>query len=136
MSLAHGRGHFVRAIMESVAFMLRKNLALLPALGIEVDEIRSLGGGAKSALWNQIKADVTGKPIVTIRSAEAACVGVAMLAAVATGIHASLEDASKAMVSLADRYEPAPDARESYDPGYRTYLDMYDALYDVFRAGA
>jgi len=136
VSLAHGRGHFVRAIMESVAFMLRKNLELLPALGIEVDEIRSLGGGAKSALWNQIKADVTGKPIVTIRSAEAACVGVAMLAAVATGIHASLEDAAKAMVSLADRYEPASDARETYDPGYRTYLDLYDALYDVFRAGA
>ena len=136
VSLAHGRGHFVRAIMESVAFMLRKNLELLPGLGIEVDEIRSLGGGAKSALWNQIKADVTGKPIVTIRSSEAACVGVAMLAAVAAGVHTSLDDAARAMVRLKDRYEPRPEARGAYERGYRTYLKLYDALYDVFRAGA
>lgn len=136
VSLAHGRGHFVRAIMESVAFMLRKNLELLPALGIEVDEIRSLGGGAKSALWNQIKADVTGKPIVTIRSSEAACVGVAMLAAVAMGVHDSLDDAARAMVRLKDRYEPRGEAGRACASAYATYLDIYEALYDVFRSDA
>ena len=134
ISLKHTRGHFVRAIMESVAFMLRKNLELLPALGINVDEIRSLGGGARSPLWNQIKADVTGVPVATIASPEAACVGVAMLAAVAVGVYPDLDHAARAMVSLKDSYDPSPDARIAYDRSYQTYLSIYDGVRDLFRA--
>ena len=132
VSLKHTRGHFVRAIMESVAFMLEKNLKLLPALGIRVDEIRSLGGGAKSALWNQIKADVTGTPVLTIGSAEAACVGAAMLAAVAVGVYADVEQAAASMVTLKDRYEPSAQTREAYGQAYETYVRLYEALSPLF----
>ena len=135
ISLKHERAHFVRAIMESVAHMLRKNLDLLPALGIEVDEIRSLGGGAKSALWNQIKADVTRKPVLTIRSPEAACVGVAMLAAVAVGAYPNLDRAAAAMVSLKDRYEPsAAQGRQAYDAAYAVYVNLYASVRALFSA--
>ena len=61
-TLRHGKGHFVRAVLEAVAFMLRRNLELLAGAGATADEIRSHGGGARSTLWNQVKADVCGLP--------------------------------------------------------------------------
>ena len=83
---ATARPHFVRAILESVAFMLRRNLELLAAAGAPAAEIRSHGGGARSALWNQIKADACGVPVVTLDGEDAAVRGDAMLAGVAAGV--------------------------------------------------
>ena len=134
--LQHGRGHFVRAIMEAVACMLRRNLDLLPAMGLEVAEIRSMGGGAQSALWNRIKADMTRKPVQTTRGSETACLGVAMLAACALGIYPDLAAAAAAMVRLKDRYEPEDAHRDAYENQYRAYLRLYDALQGVFQAAA
>jgi xylulokinase len=84
-TLRHGRAHFIRAILESVAFMLKRNLDLVEGLGIGVKAITSLGGGARSPLWLQIKADVLQKPVQTIQVEEAACLGAAILGAVAAG---------------------------------------------------
>lgn len=126
--LMHTKSHFVRAIMESVAFMLRKNLDALSKLNIKIDEIRSLGGGAKSRVWNQIKADVTGYPVVTMRNSEAALLGVAMLAAVATGMHGNLKEASRKMVDIKDRYEPNDTHFKTYNENYRIYLELYENL--------
>ncbi|MBI4731368.1 MAG: hypothetical protein HY781_04450, partial [Chloroflexi bacterium] len=65
-TLSHTRGHFVRALLEGVAFLLRRNLESIERTGISVQEIRSTGGGARSRLWNQIKADVCNRPVVTL----------------------------------------------------------------------
>jgi len=128
----HGKGHFVRAIMESVAYMLRRNVELLEELGIEVREIRSTGGASKSALWNQIKADVLQKPILAVRGEEVAALGVAMLAGVATGAFASLEDAVKSMVSLKGRLAPSQANGEIYDERYKRYVELYDSVKGLF----
>ena len=94
LTTEHTRGHFVRAVMESVACMLKSNLDYL---GLEVDEIRAMGGGASSPLWCQMKADMTGKKLVTLKNKETACLGSAILAAVGVGRFSSVEEAAKAI---------------------------------------
>lgn len=82
-SLHHGKPHFIRSIMEAIAFAVKRNIDVLEDLGIKVTEIRSLGGGSRSFLWSQIKADVTQRTVYTTQNEEeAACLGAAMLAGV------------------------------------------------------
>lgn len=127
-TLHHGKGHFVRAILESVAFMLRRNLELLASAGVETPEIRSHGRGARSRTWNQIKADVCGVAVVTLQGDEAAPRGDAMVAGVASGAFADLTAASRAMVKARDRYEPSAPTRDTYDAGYWRYIELFDAM--------
>jgi len=128
ISLQTGRPHFIRAILESVAFMLKRNLEVLEGMGLAVGEIRSLGGGARSPLWNQIKADVTGKPIVTMKHDEAACLGAAILAGTATGIFPSIETAVETMSTPGKTYAPAPANLQVYGECYAKYIALSGKL--------
>jgi xylulokinase len=132
-TLHHGKGHFARAVLEAVALMLRRNLEMLAAAGAEASEIRSHGGGARSPLWNQIKADVCGLPVVTLQGEDAAPRGDAMLAGVATGVFPNLDAAGAAMVAIDRRFEPDPANREAYDLAYRRYVDLFEAVRPLFR---
>ena len=112
LTTEHTRAHFVRAVMESVACMLKSNLDYL---GLEVDEIRAMGGGANSPLWCQMKADMTGKKLVTLKNKETACLGSAILAAVGIGHFDNVEDAAK-MIELDRVYKSqGVDYRECYE---------------------
>lgn len=134
ISLSTTKAHFIRAIMESVAFMLKNNLTIIEELGIEVEEIRSLGGAAKSDLWNQIKADVTQKSLVTLNNPEAACLGAAILAGTATGIFVSIKEACKKMISVEKRFEPDLTNRKIYERTYGIYLKLYENLRELFQS--
>ena len=92
LTAEHTRGHFVRSVMESVACMLKSNLDYL---GLDVSEIRAMGGGANSPLWCQMKADMTGKRLVTLKNKETACLGSAILAGIGIGVFESAEQAAK-----------------------------------------
>ena len=131
-TLHHGRAHFVRAVLEAVVFMLRRNLELLAGAGAAATEIRSHGGGSRSALWNQIKADACGLPVVTIEGGSAAVRGDAMIAGVAVGVFPDLVAACSAMVTIQDRYEPDPATRAAYDDAYGRYLRLFDTLRPLF----
>ena len=131
-SLHHGKPHFIRSIMEAVAFAVKRNIDVLEDLGIKVTEIRSLGGGSKSLLWSQIKADVTMRPVYTMQNEEAASLGAAMLAGVATGIYPNLKEAAAKMVQVNKRIEPQKDNTMVYQKGYRRYLDLYNSLLGMF----
>jgi xylulokinase len=120
LTTEHTRGHFVRAVMESVACMLKSNLDYL---GLDVDEIRAMGGGASSPLWCQMKADMTGKKLVTLKNKETACLGSAILAAVGVGYFESVEEAAK-MIELDRVYEGQG---TDYAECYERYL-AYDKL--------
>ena len=120
LTTEHTRAHFVRAVMESVACMLKSNLEYL---GLDVDEIRAMGGGASSPLWCQMKADMTGKRLVTLKNKETACLGSAILAAVGVGRFASVEDAAK-NIALDKVYESQG---VDYSECYERYL-AYDNL--------
>jgi sugar (pentulose or hexulose) kinase len=132
-TLRHTRAHFTRAILESVAYMLKKNLNLVEGLGVPVREIRSIGGGARSELWLQIKADVLQKPVITVQVEEAALLGAAITAATATGTFASLEEGVERMVRLRRRIEPDPSNTAVYRQGYAAFLELYDRLAPMFR---
>ena len=132
ITLRHTKAHFARAIMESIACIVKRNIEVIEDLGIEVNEIRCLGGGSKSPVWNQIKADLTGRPVVTMESEEAACLGAAIVAGVGTGIFRSIEDACDRMVKIENRYEPNRNNDETYIKYYTNYVNLYDSLTTMF----
>jgi len=131
-TLKHTKAHFVRAIMETVACIVRRNMETLQELGIRVGEIRTLGGGARSTLWKQIEADITQRPVLTMRNEEAACLGAAILAGKAIGMYKSIEEACEKMVSVKKRFEPNPANFEAYEKTYRRYVQLYDDLVGLF----
>ena len=131
-TLKHTRGHFVRAIMESVGYMLKKNLSIAEELGVSVAEIRCMGGGARSPLWLRMKADILQKPVTPVECEESACLGAALIAAVATGSYTSLEEGAEHMVRLGATTEPEPDRGGVYRQGYDRYLELYERLAPMF----
>jgi sugar (pentulose or hexulose) kinase len=132
-TLGHGREHFVRAILEAVAFMLRRNIELLQSIGASAQEVRSHGGGARSALWSQIKADVCSLPVVTLQGTDAAVRGDVMLAGVASGAFSDLDQACKAALRPEARFEPDIETRSAYEVAYRRYIELFDTVRSLFR---
>lgn len=130
-TLRHTKGHFVRAILEGVACNLRQILAALNQAGYCFSEVRTSGGGARSPLWNQIKADVCGLPIVTLANEEAALLGDAILAAAACGVFGSVAEACEQMVSIRERIQPGQQ-RAVYEPAYQRYYDLNQCMGPYF----
>jgi xylulokinase len=131
-TLRHGKAHYIRAIMEAIACIVQRNIAVLNGMGIQVNEIRSLGGGARSRVWNHIKADVTGLPLVTTENEEAACLGAGILAGKAVGMFPSIEQAVSEMVVLKERFQPNPDNAAVYAAMYARYCELYENLRGLF----
>lgn len=126
LTLAHGRGHLARGILEAVAFMLHGNIELLEELGGEATEIRSLGGAARSDLWLQIKADVCQRDLVVMQCEESACLGVALLACVGLGIYRDLNEAAEHMVRVKKQVWFDPDKAEVYNRAYQQFLELQE----------
>lgn len=131
LDFAKTKGHMVRACMEGVAFALRHNLETAEKAGAEVEVLRAMGGSANSLLWTQIKADVTGKPVVVPSSDTATTLGAAILAGVGVGFYENYEEAVSLTVKEARRHEPNPANQEIYDRYYRTYRRLYENLKDL-----
>ena len=131
-SLSHTKAHFIRAIMEALGFILMRNLDALAEMGIHVDEIRSLGGGARSDAWNQIKADITGRKISTMKCKEAASLGAAIFAGKGIGVFDSVADACEGMVEVDKTFLPNPEHRAAYDQAYAKYKKLFKDLTEVF----
>jgi len=133
ISLDSKKEFFIRAILESIGYMLRENLELLEKMGIKADEIRSTGGGSKSSLWSAIKADITGKPITVMEQQESTSLGAAILGAVAVGMYGSVEEASSKVIRINRRYNPDKRNTAVYDKNYRTYIKLYESLKELFK---
>ncbi len=131
-TLRTSRGHFARALLEAVAFMLKRQVDLIEGMGVSIDEIRSIGGGARSPLWLQIKADALGKTIRTTESEETACLGAAMIGTVGAGYYADLDAAAANMVRLKATITPNPAQRTVYAQAYARYCELYDRLAPMF----
>ena len=134
MTLRHKREHFTRAVMEGVAYALNDSLQIFGELGIPITQVRAGGGGAKSAVWRQIQADVTGHSHVTLAVDEGPAFGAALIAAVGTGAYASIADACAATVQMASVTEPNAEAHAKYAEYYRVYQALYPALKSQFAA--
>jgi xylulokinase len=129
LSLAHTRAHLTRAILEGSAYALRDILQAMAGAGLDVRRLTIVGGGAKSPLWRQIKADVTGLPVRVPTNVETTATGAAILAAVGSGQHTALADAVDAFVAYEpDEHEPDPETHERYLDAYGRYRELYYAL--------
>lgn len=130
----HGRAHFTRAILEGVAFGLRDNLELFREMGLDApSRIRISGGGAQSDLWAQIVADVLGARLERIDSEEAAAVGAAMLAGVASAIWPSLPAALDSCVTASKKFTGRTDAHVRYEEYYLRHTNLYPVLRGTYR---
>jgi len=133
LTLRHRRAHLVRAVLEGVAFGLRDSLEILRAMGLAPTQVRASGGGARSALWRQILADVFGTELVTVEVTEGAAYGAALLAGMGVGAFPSVEAACDRVVRIADHARPGP-SRERYEELYRVYVELYPRLQDAMHA--
>ena len=131
-TLAHTRGHFVRALLEGSAYAVRDITSQMQHAGMELGELRVMGGGAKSQLWNQIKADVTGLPVSVPEILETTALGAAFLGLVGLGIYASLPEAAESIVHIQHRIYPQPETQSVYAEAYERYRQTYFALLPIF----
>lgn len=132
-TLQHTRAHFMRSVMESLGYIVKRNIDSLADMGIEVKEIRSLGGGSKSDVWNQIKSDICQIPLETVNSIEAASLGAAILAGKATGIFKNLNEAAESMVQVKKRTLPNTGNKTVYEDGYEMYRKLFGDLDQCFK---
>lgn len=120
LSVHHQMKHFSRSVFEGIAFRIRQILEEIETQGASIKEVKLSGGGAKCNLWNQIRADIIGKPFSVLRVLESSCVGVALLASVAVKIYSDLDQATRRMVHISKRVEPCKQR-------FATYTKLYDA---------
>jgi xylulokinase len=126
----YGRPHFVRALMEGLAYESRRQVELMEkGTATQVEQIKMYGGSARSDIWNQIFTDVLNKPLHVPETAETTALGAAISAAVACGISNDFKTAVDAMVSIKKTYEPIDPNVQRYDKFYtRVYSKFYDRV--------
>jgi xylulokinase len=126
LSFSHTKAHLARAILESSGYGMNFFIEVMDGQGIEVSEIRVDGGGSRSALWRQIQADITGKPIVLTRVIEdASALGAAILTSYGVGLHKTIDKAIAAMVKVTEKIAPIPENREVYNRIYPKFADIF-----------
>ena len=125
-------GALCRAVMEGVTFSLRDTVEIIRAAGVEISQIRVAGGGAKSALWRQMQADIFGQSVCMTNVDEAPAAGAAILAGVAAGLFPSADQACQAMVQLVSTTEPIAAHTAVYNEYYQTYRGLYQSLRQDF----
>ena len=117
-----------RACMEGVAYEMRLNYEALSGSGIHFKKLNATGGGAKSKVWMQMKADILDLPITALKTTDAGTVGSAMLTGIAAGLFRDLEDAAAHMVQETETYYPRPEMHEKYMKIYERYKGVYRAV--------
>jgi xylulokinase len=133
---AHGRGHLARAVMEGCAYAMRDVLARLVGMDVAVGAIRLLGGGARSQLWAQVRADVSGLPVEVPEVVDTSPLGAAALAAVAAGLFADVDAACARLGRIEATVEPESRNQDAYDEGYASYRRLFACLRPIFMAAA
>jgi xylulokinase len=129
LTLRHRRGHLTRSVLEGVAFGLKDSFVLIQRAGLgEIEQVRVSGGGAKSAVWRQILADVLGAELVTVNTTEGAAYGAAILAGAGIGVWPDVETACDTLISVVERVLPEPAHAEIYGVMHSEYTALYPAL--------
>jgi xylulokinase len=130
----HSRPHFLRAVLEGVAFSMNQIIGIARTqTGIEPSAFMVSGGGAKSALWSQIRADVSQLPVNVCKETETGALGAAILAAVAAGLYDDLAQAAAKMVSVERTVGPNAGHRTLYAESQARYEAAYPAIREVSR---
>lgn len=127
--LSTTRAHFARSVMESIAFLVRDFFEMLDGLGCTVREVCSMGGGSRSGVWLQMKADVCGRSFRTASCSEATAMGAALLAGWGAGL---IEKGAVPETKASHVYQPNPENNESYEAAYQRYKKLYAAVKPLY----
>jgi xylulokinase len=122
------RGMLIRSLMEGVTFGMRDALEIMRDMGIGISQVRASGGGARSAFWRQLQADIYQSPIVLTNASEGPAYGVAILAGVGTGVWKSVEEACKSSIKQTAKINPNKKSADNYEKYFRTYDKLYADL--------
>ena len=137
LTTRHGQPHLTRSVLEGVAFGLKDMFDLIREAGLgSIDQVRLSGGGAKSALWRQILADVLATELVTVNTTEGAAYGAALLAGIGAGIWPDADAACAHTIRVTDRVSPDQKSVETYKLIHQQYQQLYPALKSTFHAVA
>jgi xylulokinase len=128
---SHRRAHILRAILEGVAFSLKDSFSIFDEMKVPVTTIRLGGGGARSALWRQIQADVFAHEVELVEAEEGAAYGAAILAAVGARHFASVDEACDSVIRVASRVAPNPVSSALLQKSYATFRRLYPALHSL-----
>jgi len=136
LTLRHTKAHMVRSVLEGVAYGLRDSLEIFREMGVEPTQIRLSGGGARSAVWQAIQADIYHRECVMINIDEGPAFGVALLAGVGVGLYPSVQSACAQTISVATRMAPTPATAAIYERYYPIFRKLYADLKEDFTAAA
>ena len=134
LTARHRKTHMIRSTLEGITYGMKDSLEIIKGMGVRIDEIRVSGGGAASAFWRQLQADIYGQPVVTINATAGGALGVALLAGVGTGAFASVADACDSLIRVTSKTEMNPATASLYRRYYPIYGHLYEHLKDDFNA--
>ena len=132
MTMDTSRADMTQAVLEGVAFALRDSLEVAKSLGIHLERTKICGGGAKSPLWKKMIANILNLKVDVIESEEGPAMGGAMLAAVACGEYASVEEIAEKFVKVTGTVEPDPELVAKYEDCYQKFRQIYPACKPLF----
>ena len=128
LTLSTTKGELIKAILEGISYEIKQNLTMLQDAGVVINEVRAIGGGAKSEKWLQLKADMFGKKVIALDISEGVCLGTAILSGTAIGKYDSIETAVEQLVTPRDVYYPREEFAQRYDEKLKAYEQIYPAL--------
>jgi len=131
LSLATSKGDLIKGMLDGITYEMRLNLDYLAEAGVQINKLRAIGGGAKSAIWLQLKANIFNRPVYVLSVSEAACLGAALLAGVAVGEYREVDQAVAATVQVTESYQPEPAQVARYQERYQIYRQIYPTLKDL-----
>lgn len=128
LSAIHSKAHFIRAVMEGVAFSLRDCKNIISEMGTDISDMMACGGGGTSTLWRSMLADLYSCPVKTVSCKEGPALGVAILAFVGTGVYSSVEKACEVMIKTDKTQIPDSERSAEYEKFYQIYTKLYDSI--------
>ncbi len=133
LELEHKKKDICKSLYESIAFILKENLIVLEKIKkIKFESVLSVGGASKSRQLSQLKSDILNKEVTVTRNKEAGCLGVAILAAVATNVYKNLQEAVENMVKISKVYRPDIEKNIIYEKRYKAYRKILGNLKNLF----
>jgi xylulokinase len=132
LTASHTRADLIRALLEGVSYSQMDCLEIIEGLGAPVKSVRVSGGGARSAFWRQLLADIFGKPVAVLETQEGSAYGAALLALVGTGRAGSVTEVCRQAIREVAVVAPQREQQGLYQSGHRQYQSLYPALRDFY----
>jgi xylulokinase len=133
LTAKHTRADLIRSLLEGVSYSQKDCLDVIEKMDVQAESVRLSGGGARSAFWQQMMADILGKPVSILENQEGSAYGAALLALVGTGEYESVRDVCKSAIREIQTCEPRTEEQKLYAEGHRTYQRLYPATAGALR---